>query len=149
MSASAAAPLRTTTPAALALKAVPGGLPLGAILAGITLLAAVAVGLLHLDGLPFTVCVFKLTTGLPCVTCGTTRALGRLFHGDLAGAWRMNPLAAAGALALLPWAAADLVLMIRGRALGVDLAPPFARAARVAVVAAALANWAYLVAAGR
>jgi hypothetical protein len=148
MSASAAAPVRAT-PAPLTLKAVPGGLPLGAILAGIAVLATVGVGLLRLDTLPFTVCVFKLTTGLPCVTCGATRALGRLFHGDLAGAWRMNPLAAAGTLALLPWAAADLVLMIRGRALGVELAPRLARAARVAVVAAAVANWAYLVAAGR
>ena len=148
MSASAATPFRSL-PAVVRFTAVPNALPLGAILAGIGVLAAAAVGLLHLDALPFTVCVFKLTTGLPCVTCGSTRALGRLFHGDLYGAWHMNPLAATGALALVPWAAADLLLMTRGRALAVDLAPSAARAARIAVVAAALANWAYLVAAGR
>jgi uncharacterized protein DUF2752 len=148
MSASAATPVRTV-PAAVRFTAVPGGLPLGAILSGIGVLAAAGVGLLHLDALPFTVCVFKLTTGLPCLTCGSTRALGRLFHGDLYGAWLMNPLAASGALALVPWAAADLLLMTRGRALGVELAPSAARAAGIAVVAAAVANWAYLVAAGR
>ena len=148
MSASLASPLRAVPPV-VRFTAVPGALPLGAILAGIGVLAGAAVGLLHLDALPFTVCVFKLTTGLPCVTCGSTRALGRLVHGDLYGAWLMNPLAASGALALLPWAAADLLLMMRGRALGVELAPAAARAARIAVVAAALANWAYLVAAGR
>jgi uncharacterized protein DUF2752 len=148
MSASVVSPLRTV-PALVRFKAVPGAVPLGAILAGTLVLAAAAVGLLHLDALPFTVCLFKLMTGFPCLTCGTTRALGRLVHGDLYGAWLMNPLAASGALALVPWAAADLLLMIRGRALGVELAPAAARAARVAVVAAALANWAYLVAAGR
>ena len=148
MSASITSPLGTV-PAVIRVTALPGALPLGAILAGIGVLAAAAVGLLHLDALPFTFCMFKLTTGLPCVTCGSTRALGRLIHGDLYGAWRMNPLAAAGALALVPWAAADLLLMTRGRALAVDLAPSAAGVARVAVVAAALANWAYLVAAGR
>ena len=73
MSASLASPLRTM-PAAVRFTAVPGAVPLGAILGGILVLAAAAVGLLHLDALPFTVCVFKLTTGLPCLTCGSTRA---------------------------------------------------------------------------
>jgi len=148
MSADAAARLETG-PAGFALKAVPGGLPLGAILAGIAALAAAAVALLHLDALPFTVCVFKFATGWPCATCGSTRALARLFHADLAGAWGMNPLAATGMMALLPWGAADLALLARGRALRLELGPAAARAARVAVVAAVAANWAYLVAAGR
>jgi hypothetical protein len=148
MSASVASPLRAE-PAFLRLRAVPDALPLGAILAGTFVLAGAAVGLLRLDTLPFTVCVFKLTTGLPCLTCGSTRALGRLFHGDLHGAFLMNPLAATGALALIPWAAADLLLMFRGRAARLELAPATAQAARVLVVALALANWAYLIAAGR
>lgn len=143
-----ATPLRPG-PAAMRFTAVPGALPLGAILAGIGIVAGAAVALLHLDALPFTVCVFKLTTGLPCLTCGSTRALGRLAHGDLYGAWLMNPLATVGGLSLVPWAAADLLLMTRGRALGVELAPAAARVARVALVAAVLANWAWLVAAGR
>ena len=67
-------------------------------------LGAVAVGLLHLDRLPFTVCVFKASR-LAVPDLRDTRALGRLFHGDLAGAFAMNPLAAVGLLALLPWAA--------------------------------------------
>ena len=130
-------------------RAVPGGLPLGAILAGITGLAALAVGLLHLDALPFTVCFFKLATGWPCLTCGSTRALGRLVHGDVAGAWLMNPVAATGMLALLPWGAADLALMARGRSLGLELSPAAARIVRTVAIAAVVLNWAYLVAAGR
>ena len=148
MSADAAITVSATRPL-VRLRAVPAGLPLGAILAGIAVLAAVAVGLLRLDALPFTVCFFKLVTGLPCATCGSTRALGRLFRGDLAGAFGMNPLAAAGMLALLPWAAADLALMTRRKAFGLELGPAAARVARVAAVAAVFVNWAYLVAAGR
>ena len=148
MSADAAVTAGAARPLAR-LHAVPGGLPLGAILAAMGALAAAAVGILHLDALPFTVCFFKFATGFPCATCGTTRALGRLFHGDLAGAFGMNPLAAAGAVALLPWAAADLLLMTRRKALGLELGPAAARAARVALVATVLVNWAYLVAAGR
>jgi hypothetical protein len=83
------------------------------------------------------------------MTCGTTRALARLARLDLTGALAMNPLAALGTLALLPWAAADLALLPRGRALALELSPPAARVARIAAVAAVLANWAWLVAAGR
>lgn len=148
MSASAAAPLREGR-GPLRFKAVPDGLPLGAILAGIFGVAAILVGVLRLYAMPFTVCFFKFATGWPCATCGSTRALARLFHGDLAGAFAMNPLATAGLLALLPWAAADLALLTRKRALRLELGPGLARAVRVAAVAAVFANWAYLVAAGR
>jgi hypothetical protein len=61
----------------------------------------------------------------------------------------MNPLATLGMLALLPWAAIDLLLLARGRALSLELSPAAARGARIAVVAAVAANWAWLVAVGR
>ena len=77
----------------LRLTAPPGRLPLGAVFGTIGALGAAAVGLLGLDRLPFSVCLFKALTGLPCPTCGSTRALGRLVHFDLAGALAMNPLA--------------------------------------------------------
>jgi len=38
------------------------------------------------------------TLGLPCPTCGTTRSLWHLLHGDLPGAWASNPI---GYVALL------------------------------------------------
>jgi hypothetical protein len=37
------------------------------------------------------VCVIRRVTGRPCPGCGMTRALARLAHGDLRGAWRHNP----------------------------------------------------------
>jgi hypothetical protein len=147
VSASAIAPARPS--ARTALRARPGAVPLGAILAACALVAVTMVALLHLDRLPFSVCVFKAVTGIPCMTCGTTRALARLARLDLPGALAMNPLATLGTLALLPWAAVDLLLLPRGRALSLELSPAAARAARITAVAAVLVNWAWLIAAGR
>jgi hypothetical protein len=122
---------------------------LGAVLAVIGVTAGVAVGLLHLDRLPFTVCVFKAVTGWPCLTCGSTRALALLFARDVVGAFAMNPLATLLAAALLPWGVADGVLMLRGRALGIELSPWLGHVVRAAAVSLLLGQWAYLVAAGR
>jgi hypothetical protein len=61
----------------------------------------------------------------------------------------MNPLVAAGALALVPWALADLGLLLRGRALDLSVSPGAGRVLRILAVAAVLVNWAYLVAVGR
>ena len=133
----------------VALRARAGAPPLGAIFGGIGALAAAAVWALGLDRIPLTLCLFKAMTGLPCPTCGGTRALGRLAAGDVAGAVAMNPLAALGAAALAAWALADLVLLSSGRAVSLEVSGPAGRALRVAVPAALLLNWLDLVAAGR
>ena len=46
-------------------------------------------------------CLFHELTGLYCTGCGSTRAVAALLHGDLAMAWRQNPLL----LLTLPWVA--------------------------------------------
>jgi len=126
-----------------------GATPLGAIFLACGLVIAAAVGLLHLDHLSVSFCAFKAVTGLPCMTCGTTRAFGRLASLDLRGAIVMNPLSAAVALGLVPWGIADLALWPRGRALELEISPAVAPVLRVAGVAGVFANWAYLIAAGR
>jgi len=47
-------------------------------------------------------CAFKGITGIPCPTCGTTRAVVYLSRGDIAAAFTMNPLAALGLMAAVP-----------------------------------------------
>ena len=125
------------------------GVPLGAIFLAIVVAGAAAVAVLHLDRLPIVFCVFRAATGIPCMTCGATRAAGLLATGDVAGAFAMNPLATLAAFALVPWGLADLALLPRGRALSLELAPPAAWAVRGLAIAAVMGNWAYLIAAGR
>jgi hypothetical protein len=133
----------------MSLRAKSGALPLGAIFLALGTVVAIAVAVLHLDRLPILVCLFRAATGLPCLTCGATRALGELVAGDVSGALAMNPLATLGAFVLVPWGIGDLALMPRGRALSLEVAPRGARALRVLAVLAVIANWAYLVASGR
>ena len=134
---------------ALRVKAAHGRLPLGVVFGAIGAMGAAGVGFLGLDRIPFPVCLLKATTGLPCPTCGSTRALGRLVHLDPAGALTMNPLATVGIVVLALWALVDLALLPRGRALDVEVGRPLGRVVRFAVAAAFLANWTYLLAAGR
>jgi hypothetical protein len=130
-------------------SAVAGAPPLGAIFGGIGVVAAAAVGLLGLDRLPLTFCVFKGMSGLPCPTCGSTRVVARLFDLDLAGALAMNPFTTLVAVVIGAWAIADLVLLSRRRSLRVGLSPLGVRWLRGVALVAFLANWVYLVVVGR
>lgn len=56
------------------------------------------------------ICVLKNTTGLPCPSCGTTRSVLHLVHGDLYTALFMNPfgvLAFIGMIILPFWVLYD------------------------------------------
>src|SRR5215831_17451328 len=43
-------------------------------------------------GLPWPRCLFRDLTGLPCLTCGMTRAAIQFFHGHFLNALLWNPL---------------------------------------------------------
>lgn len=127
----------------------PREFPFFAVTAGVAASGIAAVSLLGLDRLSFGICLFKLATGLPCLSCGTTRALGHLAHGDLAGAVVMNPLFATGALLLLALGVAEAALRVSGRGLRLAFSDAQARNAWIALAVFAIGNWAWLVADGR
>jgi hypothetical protein len=134
----------------VAVRATPAAFPSGLFLLGLGLAGGIAIRLLGLDALPFPLCTFKAMTGLPCPGCGATRALGCLARLDLVGALAMNPLAATFALAVIPWAVADVALMLRRQAaVTIELAPSAMPVVRTTLVAAIGAQWLYLLMAGR
>lgn len=93
-------------------------------------------------------CPFRALTGIPCATCGMTRAFVRLAHGDLPGALSASPLGALAAGACWLFAAAAALRL----ALGLpwpEIRPRLARKLAVAGLLALLANWAFLVVAER
>jgi len=134
---------------ALRMTAPRGAAPLGLILAAVAVAAKAMTLAAAAVGYRSTLCLFKLTTGCPCMTCGATRALNRLLAMDLGGAFVMNPLATAAALVLVPWALADALLLVRGRALSMEASEAVASALRPLVLVAVFVNWGYLVAVGR
>src|SRR5262249_3472107 len=96
--------------------------------------------------LPIWRCVFREHTGWPCPGCGLTRAADGLAHLRLGFAFASNPLgplvgcllAGAAVLGLVQWAR-RLLLPVR------RLSGPEARAGRAALVAAVLANYAFVI----
>jgi hypothetical protein len=128
------------------LEAKTGAFPTGAVLGGGGLVAGTAVRVLRLDHLPWPLCTFRAITGLPCLTCGSTRAFGRLAAFDLRAAFLFQPLVTSLALLVLLWALVDLALLVRGRALVFRCSGREARWLGLGLLILALANWGYLVA---
>lgn len=119
------------------------GLLWGAVAVALTALAPLGERLTA--GLPD--CVFRALAGLPCLTCGATRAALALAQLDPVAALSLNPLATLGWLVLVGGGWIAGLAALAGR----PLSEPALRLSawqRLGVVAVLLGNWAYLIAAG-
>ena len=96
--------------------------------------------------LPWPKCAFKAVTGLPCVTCGSTRSLVELLHGHLLAAVRWNPLAFAAICGLFVFDLYAAIVLIgrTARLRVVDWTASEKTAVRIAVIGLLLLNWFYL-----
>lgn len=113
-------------------------------------LALLALTSTHVLEIQMPLCPFKTLTGLPCPTCGVTRAVMAMTRLDFAAALAFNPLAAAAALfGALYLLYAGVVLAARLRRFRPRLTPRDLNVARVAVLTVLAANWLYLVLVGR
>ena len=97
-------------------------------------------------GLPWPQCTFLAVTGLPCFTCGATRASLAFLQADFELAWRLNPLIFAGLCALVVFDLyAAAVLITRAPRLRISFTyRPAARVVAAVAVAIAGVNWLYL-----
>jgi hypothetical protein len=101
----------------------------------------------HLS-LPFWRCPFLAVTGYPCLTCGATRCVIALLHGDFPLAWSWNPLAlvALCGVALFDLYAAVVLLARTPRLRVIDWTHAEKNAVRIAVIVLIAVNWIYLLA---
>ena len=97
-------------------------------------------------GLPWPVCWFRHSLGIPCPTCGATRSALALAHGDIGLALRTNPLMCVMYLGIIIFDLyAVAVLLFRTKRLRLDRIPlQVQRILRVIVVGLVIGNWIYL-----
>ena len=96
--------------------------------------------------LPFWRCALREHTGWPCPGCGLTRAAEGLAHLRLGFAFESNPLGALVGCLLATAAVLGLLQWVFRLPLPVPrLSPGEARAGRATVVAALLANYAFVI----
>lgn len=98
-------------------------------------------------GLPTPLCPFHAITGIPCPSCGITRGLFTLLHGDPRTAFLFNPL---GLIALLGLAiylvyAVIVVVVDLPRLRRHPLSSTQKMIARMSVVILVVINWIYLI----
>jgi len=102
-------------------------------------------------GFPTPLCPLHSLIGVPCPTCGITRGLRCLLHGNLEAAFLFNPLGIAlvfGAAFYILYAA----VVVTGRLPRLRCEPLSKNdviSLRIAVIIVVAANWIYLIASDR
>lgn len=96
----------------------------------------------------FGTCGLKELVGLPCLTCGATRATLHLLHGNPLSAIAMQPLIVTLYGALVVWGLVSGIAYLTNRAVRVDLTDWQLTALKISLLVGPLLNWGYLIAAG-
>ena len=103
--------------------------------------AAAIVLMAHLDR-SVVLCLIKRCTGIPCPTCGFTRGLLSLLHGNITQAWLYNPLLFSVLILFFTDAAVRILL---ARSLRVYLTNTERNIAWILSFILLFVNWAYVI----
>ena len=107
-------------------------------------LVVVTMGIERASGRDVPTCAFKLITGRPCPSCGSTRAALALARGDVGAAVAWNPLFVLLLLALPVIIARGFVARARGDGEGVTQRDWGRWRLATGIVLVVAANWAYV-----
>lgn len=123
--------------------------PLARAYAWVGALVLLVAWVLPFERVAIVTCPLRLGAGVPCPTCGMTRAFARTMHLELPRALEVSPLGALLAVAtaaFVVWVALRTTVIRRGVVLG--LTPRDKRVLRIAAPLAVAANWLYLLLSG-
>jgi hypothetical protein len=91
-------------------------------------------------------CAFRGLTGMPCPTCGATRSVVHLAHGNIIASVAMNPLVAVFFFAAILYLLYSLITFAFSfPRLCITLIDTEKDALRAAAVVVIVVNWAYLI----
>jgi hypothetical protein len=122
------------------------GQAVGALVGGMLLAGMLLAEVWLRFGLPLPVCRFREWTGIPCMTCGSTRLVDALLSGHVLEAAALNPLVFSGLAALALWAVLSAVRVIFGLPTWRVVLARWERRALLLVAATALAvGWVYVI----
>lgn len=125
-------------------KRIPGELELSIIFGAITILAISGCRFLPVFELTPS-CLFRTYFGLSCPTCGTTRSLARISHGEIAAAFGANPFMTAGILAVLLLCFYHITTLLTGTArIHIELSTRERQRLTIVILMLFLLNWVYL-----
>ena len=95
--------------------------------------------------LPHLPCLFKVMTGYPCPTCGSTRMVSSLINLDILSAFYWNPLLFLGGIAFIAWGGYGFYMLFSGKKIQVILTKKEALFLRMGLISLFILNWIYLV----
>ena len=90
-------------------------------------------------------CTFKKITGIPCATCGGTRATFYLSHLQFKQSLLMNPMVFLGFICILMWGMTSLISIAFYKSKTFSFTMPGKRLLIILIVGGLLLNWAYLI----
>ena len=126
-------------------KRNPGQIEFGIIYGSIALLALLAARLVPIASIVPS-CAFKGLWGVPCPTCGSTRAVVHLSHGEIAAALAMNPVVTlVFVLAVIFFFYSLIALMFDLRKIGFIMTEREKNTVRITAVLLLLAQWGWLI----
>jgi uncharacterized membrane protein len=93
-------------------------------------------------------CALKMVMGIPCLTCGATRATVRLFSGDLMGALSFQPMIVVVYFLLAIWGLVSFGLFVRDKRARIKLGKVGDRVFKGSLIVLPILNWVYLIVVG-
>ena len=122
-----------------------GRIEFGIIYGAIAMLALYAARFPRIITFPSS-CVFKRIAGIPCPTCGSTRAVLHLSHGEIIAALAFNPLTSSCFLAAVLYFLYSLITLAPGiPRVGIAFSDTEKNALLAGAGALAMMNWLYLI----